>query len=478
MHITSNRLVMIAMLILAFSFACYAKSISESNKAPFTESIGKTSSHKTATNLSENIPNESDVARIKQTELRAELYKEMIEHFKWALDIVVGALGAVVVIALAGLGYIGYVKTREYNRILAEAHQAAKNAENWEKQAKNKLDSIDTLVKDKLAQISKEAEKQRNISELFSKSLNAVQNKDYTLAADYSEQILNIDLKNARALSNLAGALSDQATTKKGEQAEKLLREACQKCSMALANDPNYHLALTNWGVALSKLARIKGDDGADKFFEQAYEKFKSALVIEPSVYQAWYNWGTSLADQAKTKRGDTADKLFEQAFDKYEKAVAIKPDVYDLWFCWANDLSAQARTKHVQQAKRLFKQACEKYEKAVAIKPEEHAAWNNWGNAIFAQMSPRPHSNPIQVFDDVVDKYLHAESLKPGSSAYSLACVYGWLPDARKCRKWLEAAERAGTLQPLDKAMADPCFRSVRDKEWFKQIRWPDESK
>lgn len=457
------------MIILAFSFACYAEIISESNKAPFTESIGKTSYLDTVTKLSENIPNESDVARTKQTELRAELYKEMIEHFKWAL-------GIVVAVALAGVGYIGYVKTREYNRILVEARQAAKNAENWEKQAKNKLDSIDALVKDKLAQISNEAEKQRNISELFSKSLNAVQNKDYTLAADYSEQILEIEPKNTRALSNLAGALSDQATTKKGEQAEKLLREACQKCSMALANDPNYYSALINWGTAFSKLARIKGDDGADEFFEQAYEKYKKALDIEPSIYQAWYNWATSLADQAETKHGDTANKLFEQAYDKYEKAVAIKPEVYDLWFCWANDLSAQARTKHGHQAKRLFKQACEKYEKAVSIKPEEHAAWKNWGAATFAQMSPKPHSNPIQVFDDVVDKFLQAESLKPGSSAYNLACMYGRLPDVRQCRKWLEAAEQAGTLQPLDKAIADPCFRSVRDKEWFKQIRWPDE--
>lgn len=471
MHITSNRLVTIVMLILAFSCACYAEIISESNKAPFTESIGKTSSKETATNLSENIPNESDVARIKQTELRAELYKEMIEHFKWAL-------GIVVVVALAGIGYIGYVKTREYNRILAEARQAAKNAENWEKLAKNKLDSVDALVKDKLAQISNEAEKQRNISELFSKSLNAVQNKDYSIAVDYSEQILKIDPQNARALSNLAGALLDLTSTKKGEQAEKLLHEACQKCSMAMASNPNYHLALINWGTALSKLARIKGDDGADKLFEQAYEKYKKALYIEPSVYQAWYNWGTSLADQAKTKHGDTADKLFEQAYDKYEKAVAIKSDDYDLWFCWANDLSAQARTKHGDKANKLFKQACEKYKKAVAIKPEEPGAWKHWGNAIFLQMSPKPHSNPIQVFDDVVDKYLHAESLKPGSSAYNLSCVYGRLPDVRQCRKWLEAAERAGTLQPLDKAIADPCFRSVRDKEWFKQIHWPDEPK
>jgi len=98
MHINSNRLVTIVILILAFSFACYAEIISESNKAPFTESFGKTSYNETATNLSENIPNESDVARTKQTELRAELYKEMIEHFKWALGIVVAVTLAGVVI--------------------------------------------------------------------------------------------------------------------------------------------------------------------------------------------------------------------------------------------------------------------------------------------------------------------------------------------------------------------------------------------
>lgn len=68
-------------------------------------------------------------------------------------------------------------------------------------------------------------------------------------------------------------------------------------------------------------------------------------------------------------------------------------------------------------------------------------------------------------------DLLLRAERLAPGSGAYAMACVSARLGDSTLCEKWLERAERWGTLPARAVLTASPYLAAVRDERWFKKF-------
>ena len=57
---------------------------------------------------------------------------------------------------------------------------------------------------------------------------------------------------------------------------------------------------------------------------------------------------------------------------------------------------------------------------------------------------------------------------------AYMLACIYALRGNEAECKRWLQVGEAAGTLwRTREEAMEEEAFASMRDKEWFKAIRW-----
>ena len=98
--------------------------------------------------------------------------------------------------------------------------------------------------------------------------------------------------------------------------------------------------------AALSDQAKTKEGKDADRLFELAGEKFAAALEIKEDKHEAFNNWGAALLGQAKTKEGKDADRLFELAGEKYAAALEIKEDnhstVYNIACMWAlkNDVS------------------------------------------------------------------------------------------------------------------------------------------
>src|ERR1019366_9284845 len=79
---------------------------------------------------------------------------------------------------------------------------------------------------------------------------------------------------------------------------------------------------LNNWGVALSDQAKTKAGEEADRLFEEAGRRYTEALRLKPDYHQALSNWGATLYGQAKTKAGAEADRLFEEAGRKYAEAL------------------------------------------------------------------------------------------------------------------------------------------------------------
>ena len=96
------------------------------------------------------------------------------------------------------------------------------------------------------------------------------------------------------------------------------------RSAQALAIKPDKHEALYNWGFALSDQAKTKSGVEADELFKQSYEKYAKAVEIKPDKYEAFNNWGAALAAQAKTKSGAEADDLFEKAINLFEKSESI----------------------------------------------------------------------------------------------------------------------------------------------------------
>ncbi|MCJ7751180.1 MAG: hypothetical protein MUQ65_08810 [Armatimonadetes bacterium] len=96
---------------------------------------------------------------------------------------------------------------------------------------------------------------------------------------------------------------------------------------------PDKFEALNNWGNALSAQAKTEPGAEADALFQQAYEKYARAVEIKPDYHQAWNNWGNALSDQARTKEGPDGNALRQQAGEKYARALEIAPDKHEAHF-------------------------------------------------------------------------------------------------------------------------------------------------
>ena len=218
----------------------------------------------------------------------------------------------------------------------------------------------------------------------------------------------------AQNLNNWGAALSAQAKTKTGKEADRLFKLSYEKYKAALAIKPHLHEALNNWGSVLSDQAKTKTGKGAVRLFNLAYEKYKAALAIKPDKHEALNNWGNALSAQAKTKMGKEADRLLKLAYEKYNAALGVKPDKYEALNNWGNALLDQAKTKMGKEADRLFKLACEKYEGALAIKSDLHEALNNWGSALSHQGKTKTGKEVDRLFKLAYEKYKATLAIKP----------------------------------------------------------------
>jgi tetratricopeptide (TPR) repeat protein len=223
------------------------------------------------------------------------------------------------------------------------------------------------------------------------------------------------------------------------------------------------------WNEGL-RAAKNEDYESAANSFKQIVEDFK---LEDAAVYN---NWGNALSELAKRKEGNEAERLFAEAIGKYEKALAITSDYYRAYYNWGTALSELAKRKEGDEAERLFAEAIAKYEKAVAIKPDYYDAYNNWGVALLYLVRRKEGDERRTLLEKAKEKGLKAESIKRGAGAYNLACANCLLGDEEECKRWLKVGEEERTLGTREHAMEDKDLKGVRDKEWFKGIRWKGE--
>jgi NAD-dependent SIR2 family protein deacetylase len=226
-----------------------------------------------------------------------------------------------------------------------------------------------------------------------------------------------------------------------------------------------------NHGYAISEQAETKSGAEADVLFAAAVEKYKAALTLKPENDVALLSWGNALSEQARTKSGAEADALFEAAGEKYEAAVALKPDddmaLWALLF-WGSDLWKQAQTKRGAEADVLFAAAVEKYKAALTLKPENDVALSSWGRLYLSWSATKQGYKVEHMLKEAEAKLLKAEKIQEGSGSYYLARVAARRGDATSCQEWLERSREYGTLPDRQHLLADPDLACVRDQPWF----------
>jgi tetratricopeptide (TPR) repeat protein len=340
------------------------------------------------------------------------------------------------------------------------------------------------------------------------------------LATENFHQAIDIDPNSYEAYFEWGNAMLDWSEGIQGEAREKLLSESCEKYKKAIDIKPDYYQAYYNWGNTLVEWSKGKEGELREKLLGEACEKYKKTVDIEPKFYEGYQNWGATLLELAKRKNGQERDKLLNEACEKYKKVIDIKADFYGVYNNWAVALFELARGKEGREREMLYNEACEKYKKVIDLKPDFYGAYNNWGTVLIEWAKEKESDVNENLFNNACEKFIKAidsrpdrvkayqnwgialqglayqkkgkqqenllkegisalmkaEELKPGTAAYNLGCSWGLLGDEDKCRKWLKIGEKERTLPKRQAALEDPALKQVRDKEWFKNIRWNDE--
>lgn len=205
---------------------------------------------------------------------------------------------------------------------------------------------------------------------------------------------------------------------------------------------------------------------GMQKKLESAINSYKKSIEKDPTHSDSYTNLGLALIYSGKPDEG----------LPLFEKAVKLKPDSYNAYYNWGNALLGLAMSKQSEEADKLFSQAVEKYQKATEIKPDMEEAYSNWGSGLGELAKRKTNKQQQELFEQAKIVFLKLEKIKSGSGSYGLACILALQNQKDECKKWLKTGEQFGNLPTREEAEKDDDLKSVRDEDWFKQIRWNSE--
>ncbi len=497
--------VLIYSLAVIFTFTCnqkvYAASGSPNNISVQTQPPQPVV-QKTQAAGSQNV----DPLQLVKEQLRGDYYKESLDNHKWALGIIVG-------LVVAFVGYTGWRNDKAYKEAVSDANKAldrmqilsdkaeghCEKAKEYERQAQEKLASIDDLVKtkrkeldeqagenraeiekivtEKLKEIGIEAERQRKVSELWNKALRFSKEENHQSSADCFSQIVNeFHEKTAEAYNNWAVEICQVAEKKEGLERERILTEACKIYQKAIDINPNLSESYNNFGHALGELGCLQEGEISENLYLQSFDEFQKATNLKPDYYDAYNNWGIALGQLAKQKTDNEAEILFNKAFNKFKQAIDIKSDYHYAYNNWGLSLGELAKQKRGEEAENLFNKSFEKLQKAINLKADYYDAFSNLGCIYLYWSRIKKGQEKESILKVAEEVLLKAESIKVGSGSYNLACLYGIKKDKENCRKWLETAQKEGKLVELKQAMKDEDLKIAWDEEWFKQLRFKGE--
>lgn len=181
-----------------------------------------------------NVPSSEQVSpyevNLAKEELRGDFYKECVHNLWAALTIIVGGVLALIL-------YTIFKDRKEYRIAVSDAKEAAKDAHEWEKEARDILESIDQKVDTKLKEIDKKANERkketeidRDISPLWNEAGKAYSAGDYETATKIWQEIYNkYKLESRPFFNNWGSSLLHWGEQETGRKQEQLLNQAIEK---------------------------------------------------------------------------------------------------------------------------------------------------------------------------------------------------------------------------------------------------------
>lgn len=343
---------------------------------------------------------------------KLDSFNKRADDQKWVINVVLTCISFVITLMAAFIALIAIKSGREYKEAVDKAEKSADRAHELEREAQRKCDTIDERINAKIAEFDNKA----------NNKFNEIDNKIEKLGDKVAERVIRESQKQREISEKWSKALI-ALQDKKYELADKLWSEVVQE-------NPTDYGALNNRGNALQGLADLGGPE-AKKHLQDACTNYGKATELKPDFHVPFHNWGNSLKRLALLS-GPEAEKCYQEACIKYQRSTELNPNFYDSFNSWGTALLNWSRLKNAEEKEALYREA-----ERVLLKAEE---------------------------------------IKKGSGAYNLACLFTLRKNEDKCQEWLKVGEEAKTLLTREYAIEDDDLTSVREKPWFKAIRWKGE--
>jgi len=280
------------------------------------------------------------------------------------------------------------------------------------------------------------------------------------------QHALEVYHKMHEALNHWGNALTDQADTKAGLDAEALYLEAADKYKRALIIKPKFADAYYNWGIALGKMAKSGPAEKAEQIVDESIDKYRKATEINPNHHEAFHNWGNALGDIAIKATDNRSDKLFHEVVSKYQKAIEIKPDKSESYYNWGTFLGQMAKKKTGNEADILFASAYEKFELAIKFQPNMHLAYGNWSTFLIFQSHLKKTDEAHSILLEALAKA--RKSYEFGGKCYNIGCVHALFGEKDEALEWLNNSLENKDVTAQFVNHNDPDWNSLKDDSDF----------
>ena len=203
------------------------------------------------------------------------------------------------------------------------------------------------------------------------------------------------------------------------------------------------------------------------KEYEKAVSDAKQAAKEARDYEEKAQHRLASINKEVEAKLKEIERKGKEQV----KKLLESAKNLQEISFLWNKAAEAYA-VQDYETATEIWRKIYDEY------KLDNRPFCNNWGSSLLnlARQMKESDPNRKKLLIEAAEKYKKAEKFTKGIAAFNLGCIYALLDDKNECRKWLELGSEQGVLPTRERAEKDPDLSSVRDENWFQELKFRGE--